>query len=157
AEHGKRPFHAILAAGNPGGQDFVVDATDLDATALPTIVQAGPSRIVVRSATEMASAVRVLFQFSKKIVFIDRNFAPDKSRFRDPFAAMLRVCLDSFGGPRRVEIELHFGHRILADAADFKASCNAWLQEIIPSGLLVTVVRWYHDDLHNRYILTDRS
>jgi hypothetical protein len=157
AEHGKRPFHAILAAANPGGHDFVVDAADLDVTALPPKLQAGPSRLVVRSAAEMTAAVRMLFQFSKKIVLMDRNFAPDKSRFRDPLAEMLMACLDRFGKPRPVEVELHFGHRVLDDAPDFKVACAAWLQEVIPIGLRLIVVRWSHEDLHNRYILTDRG
>jgi hypothetical protein len=101
--------------------------------------------------------VRVLFQFSKKIVLIDRNFSPHKPRFLDPLAEMLLACLDHIGKPRPIEIELHFGHHILHDAPDFKAACEAWLQEVIPSGMRFTVVRWYHDDLHNRYILTDRG
>jgi len=157
AEHGKRPFAAILAATNPVGHTDIVDATDLDVTALPPKVQAGPSQLVVRTAAEMAAAVRVLLQFSKKIVLMDRNFAPDKARFRDPLAEMLLCCLDRFGKPRPVEVELHFGHRILADAPDFKASCEAWLQDVIPIGMRFTVVRWNHDDLHNRYVLTDRG
>ena len=35
AEHGKRPFKAILAAGNPSNYGEVLDAADLDVTALP--------------------------------------------------------------------------------------------------------------------------
>jgi hypothetical protein len=31
------------------------------------------------------------------------------------------------------------------------------LQDIIPAGLTLTVVRWNHDELHNRYILTDQG
>jgi hypothetical protein len=157
AEHRKRPFDAILAAGNAMGHGDVVDASDLDVTALPPKLRASPSKVVVRSAAEMAEAARVLLQCSKKIVLMDRNFAPDKSRFREPLAEMLMCCLDRYSRPRRVEVELHLGHRVLDDAPDFKAACGAWLQGVIPIGMQLTVVRWNHDDLHNRYILTDRG
>jgi hypothetical protein len=156
-EHGQRPFAAILAATNPTGHSDIVDASDLDVTALPDKLRAGPSKLVVRSAVEMAAAVRVLLQFSKKIVLMDRNFAPNSRRFRDPLSEMLMCLLDRHGNPRRVEVELHFGHRVLEDAPDFKASCEAHLQDEIPSGMQLTVVQWNHYDLHNRYILTDHG
>jgi hypothetical protein len=157
AEHAKRPFHAILSAGGLAGNDDVVNASDLDVTALPVKVHAGPSQLVVRSAQDLAAAVRLLFQFSKRIVLMDRNFAPDKARYRDPLAEMLMFCLDHFGAPRRVEVELHLGHRVLDSAPDFKASCSAFLQDLIPAGIILNVVRWNHDDLHNRVIITDRG
>jgi hypothetical protein len=156
-EHGQRPFDGILAAGNPSGHADVVDAADLDVTSLPAKLQTGPSRLVVRSAVEMAEAVRVLLRFSKKIVLMDRNFAPDIRRFRDPLGEMLLCLLDQHGKPRQVEVELHFGHRVLDAAADLKAACEAHLQDVIPLGMRLTVARWNHDDLHNRYILTDRG
>ena len=156
-EHAKRPFNAILAGANPAAHVDVVDATDLDATALPPKLQAGPSKLVVRSSAQMAAALRVLLQFSKKVVLIDRNFSPDSRRFRDPLSEMLLCFLDRFGTPRKVEVELHLGDRILANAADFKVTCQAHLQDVIPVGMRLTVARWKHDDLHNRYILTDRG
>jgi hypothetical protein len=156
-EHGKRPFGAILAAGNPNEHVDIVDASDLDVTALPEKLWAGPSKLVVRSATEMAAAVRVLLEFSRKVVLMDRNFSPDNRRFRHPLAEMLLLLLDRHGKPRQVEVELHLGHRILDSAPDFKATCQAHLQDIIPVGMRLTVARWNHDDLHNRYIITDRG
>ena len=157
AEHAKRPFDAILAGRNPASYDAVVDASDLDVTALPPKLQAGPSKLVVRSAVQMATAVRVLLQFSKKIVLMDRNFSPHNHRFRDPLGEMLMYFLDRYGKPRQVEVELHFGHHILDDAPDFKAACDAHLQDVIPVGMRLTIARWNHEDLHNRYILTDRG
>jgi hypothetical protein len=157
AEHAKRPFDAILAGSSPASHGDVVDASDLDVTALPPKLRAGPSKLVVRSAAQMAEAVRVLLLFSKKVVLIDRNFSPKSPRFRDPLGEMLLCLLDRHGKPRQVDVELHFGHRILDDAPDFKAACQAHLQDVIPLGMRLTVTRWNHDDLHNRYILTDRS
>jgi hypothetical protein len=157
AEHGKRPFHAILCAGGLPGNDDVVDASDLDVTALPVKMHAGPPQLVTRSAQDLAAATRLLFQFSRKIVLMDRNFAPDKARYREPLAEMLRFCLNEFARPRQVEVELHFGHRVLENAADFRASCSAHLQDMIPEGMILNVVRWNHDDLHNRVIITDRG
>lgn len=156
-EHASRPFSAILASNGAAGNNDVIDASDLDVTALPPKLRAGPSKIVKRSAAEMAAAARVLLCFSKKIVLIDRNFSPDKPRFREPLEAMLMYCLDQFRKPRNVEVELHLGHRVLDDAPDFKASCAVWLQDVIPVGMRLTVVRWNHDDLHNRYLITDRG
>jgi hypothetical protein len=157
AEHAKRPFDALLAGSNPASHRDVVDASDLDVTALPAKLHAGPSRLVVRSAAQMAAAVRVLLQFSKKVVLIDRHFSPDSPRFRDPLAEMLMCFLDRHGRPRQVEVELHVGHRILDDAPDFRAACEAHLQDVIPLGMRLTIARWNHEELHNRYILTDRG
>lgn len=156
AEHGMRPFDGILAAPNSSVHTYIVDAADLDVTKLPASLQVYPSRRVDRSAAQMAAAVRVPLQFSKRIVFIDRYFSPDNRRFRDPFEEMLMHCLDRHGRPRQVEIELHIGHRVLDSAPDFGAACDAHLQEVIPVGMRVTVARWNHDEFHNRYILTDR-
>jgi hypothetical protein len=88
---------------------------------------------------------------------MDRNFLPDSNRYRDPLGEMLMYFLDRHGKPRPVEVELHFGHRVLEIAPNFEAACNAHLQDIVPVGIRLTVVRWNHDDLHNRYILTDRG
>jgi hypothetical protein len=156
-EHAKRPFGAILAGSNVASHGNIVDASDLDVTALPEQLRAGPSKLVVRSAMEMTAAVKVLLQLSKKIVLMDRNFSPASPRFRDPLGEMLMCLLDRQSKPRQVEVELHFGHRILDTAPDFKAACDAHLQDVIPVGMRLTVVRWNHDDLHNRYVLTDRG
>jgi hypothetical protein len=122
AEHAKRPFDAILAASNPSNDADVIDATDLDVTALPSKLQGGASKLVVRTPAQMAAAARVLLQFSKKIILIDRNFLPSSPRFCDPLMQMLACCLDRFGKPRMVEVELHFGHHVLDSAPDFKTS-----------------------------------
>ena len=157
AEHAKRPFDAILAGRNPASYDAVVDASDLDVTALPPKLQAGPSKLVVRSAVQMATAVRVLLQFSKKIVLMDRNFSPHNHRFRDPLGEMLMYFLDRYGKPRQVEVELILDITYSTMLLISKRPATRSLQDVIPVGMRLTIARWNHEDLHNRYILTDRG
>ncbi|MBL8821333.1 MAG: hypothetical protein JNJ77_02010 [Planctomycetia bacterium] len=157
SEHRRKPFEAILANSEVAGHSEVIDGNALDVTALPIPLRAGPSKIVVRTAVEMARSIRLLLQISKKIVIVDRNFSPDIMRFREPLREILNCFLDQYGRVRSVDIELHLSHRVLASATNFGIACQAHLENVIPEGMMLTIVRWNHEELHNRYILTDRG
>jgi hypothetical protein len=156
AEHGRSPFHAILANGGHAA-DYIVDASDLDVTALPDLLKAGPSRIITRTADDMGRVVRGLLLLASKIVLVEPNFTIKSPRFRDPLAAILLAALDVQQRVRpSVEVELHMGADMLDQYGDKSASLTAFLADIIPVGMRLNVVTWHKDDLHNRYLITDR-
>lgn len=156
AEHGRTPFHAILA-GCTHACAVVVDATDLDATDLPALLRDGPSQIHTRDAQELGRAVRPLLLLSKKVLIIEPNFTLKSPRFRDPLEAILMATLDLDKRVRRdIEVEMHMGMDKLDEYADKAASLNAFLQPHVPESMTITVVAWHKDDLHNRFVVTDR-
>ena len=62
-EHGKRPFHAVVAASNPRNREFVLEADSLsEANPLWCLPNLPP---VQRIATAMAQRVAPLLYFSK--------------------------------------------------------------------------------------------
>lgn len=156
AEHGRSPFRAILAS-QVHSNAVVIDATDLDATDLPPLLKAGPSRIVARDSHEIGKAVRPLLQISKRVLLVEPHFAIGSARFRDTLSAILTATLDPANKVRvGVEVELHLRMDKL-EFADRAASLNARLQSLVPDKCHFTVIGWHKDELHNRYLITERS
>lgn len=156
AEHGRSPFQAILA-GCTHSYAVVVDATDLDATDLPQLLRHGPSQIHTRNAQELGRAVRPLLLLSKKVLIIEPNFTIKSPKFRGPLEAILMATLDLDNHVRRdIEVEIHVGMDKLDEYLDKAASLNAFLQPHVPETMTLTVVGWHKEDLHNRYLITDR-
>ena len=154
-EHAKRPFHAVIAAANSNGRDFVLEESALDATYPPLLWSATTPRLIERSGLKMAEAIRILLQMSKTVLFIDRNFGPKDKGFRLGLQAFLLAMLNRHNQCQANRIEYHTGD--LVHPADFKDLCNSYLPEIIPSGVRIRFVRWRHGELHDRYIVTEHG
>lgn len=155
-EHGRNPFQAILA-NTSHACAFVVDASDLDSTDLPQLLEASPSRIVTRNASEFGKAVRPLLLISKKVLIVEPNFTIKSPRFREPFEAIVMAALDLQMRVRPdIEVELHLGMDKLDEYHNKQASLRAFLEPHVPEGMNLTVVGWHKEDLHNRYIVSDR-
>jgi hypothetical protein len=156
AEHARTPFRAVLTTTADPTFTFLIDATDLDHTALPELLKAGPSRIVLRTADEIGLSVRPLFLLSKHIVIVEPNFTINSPKFLGPWASIMRSLLDTQGNLRAdLVIELHLGADKLSEFVNPQSSLNAKLGPHIPAGNRITVVSWPKEDVHNRYILTD--
>jgi len=156
AEHGRAPFQAILAGG-PHANVVVIDANDLDSTDLPPLLHAGPSRIVARDASEIGKAVRSLLLVSKKVLLVEPNFTIKSPRFQDPLAAILMAALDLQMRVRPdAEVELHLGMDKLDEYPNKQGALDAFLRLHVPERMNFTVVGWHKDDIHNRYLVTDR-
>jgi hypothetical protein len=151
-EHGKRPFHAIVATRNVLGLDDILPE-DIDITAPPRLWQVPRSTAVQRKAAVMADAARKLLRLSRTVLFIDRNFTPKDKGFRVALEAFLGALLDQHKKWLASRIEYHLGDSIAGD--DFPDLCKAWLWDVIPCGMQVRFCRWNRTQLHNRYILTD--
>ncbi len=158
AEHTRRPFHAVLASEADPILSFVIDATDLDHTDLPKLLEAGPSKIILRTPEELGRAVLPLFLLSKQMLIVEPNFRINGSGFLKTWEALMKSMLDTQGNLRpSLEIELHLGADKLNDFVDAQASLNAKLAPLIPAGNRVSVVNWPKEDVHNRYLLTDKA
>jgi len=158
SEHGRSPFQAILATANSTDCSLVIDARDLDCTDLHVLLKAGPSQILSRDADELARVMRPLLLISKKILVVEPNFTIKSPRFQGPLSAILMATLDVQMRVRtNVEIELHLGIDKLEEYADKSAALNSFLASHIPLPMTITIVGWHKDDLHNRYIISDRG
>lgn len=152
-EHAKRPFHAIIASSNPRQHARVLDAETLDETVAQFVCPR--TAVVRRTASEMARCVAPLLRCSRLLVFVDPYFGPDSSRHRGPLDAFLREALVRPSGSR---IERLAYHTATPATEEFlRSECESRLAPLIPVGLTLTVCRWNKEDLHNRYVLTERG
>ncbi|MBI3372910.1 MAG: hypothetical protein HY017_14305 [Betaproteobacteria bacterium] len=157
AEHGKRPFHAIVAGANPRGHGAVLAAEGLDEDTPGWKVNR--EIVVARQAADLADAVSPLLRIAREIVFVDPHFDPHRPRARTSLQEFVaRACSRQNGVPiGRIEFHTSFREGIAA----FDAECRRQLPQRIPAGLRVRIVRWREraggEGLHNRYILTDRG
>ncbi len=167
AEHGRKPFHAILAVANPTAHPDVLLGDDVDEARWN--VSGEP---VLRLPAEFAAQIALLLRASHTVAFIDPHFAPTAKRFTAVFEAFLSVVFDASSGGRPPEVQLHVGIKYLdiADEVERKqaesrvvhhriAELQKYLPSVIPSGEKVTASVWKEKDggdkLHNRYVLTD--
>jgi hypothetical protein len=154
-EHGKRPFHAVIAASNPRSQEFVLEADDLsEDNTLWRLPNLPP---VQRVAMDMAQRVGPLLCFSHRILFIDPHFRPDKIQWRRPLQAFLEIATVKRRPGDLLKVEIHAKDDL--ETGLFTAYSKRSLPEIIPSGMTVRIFQWHERDrgekLHNRFILTD--
>jgi hypothetical protein len=174
AEHGERPFRAILAAGNPRNRDFVIRAEDLMDTGHP-LWDIPDDPVVPRKPGDLARAVSPLLQKCRWAVIVDPNFDPGKSRFQDTLKRFLLECVGNGGNCETPQIELHTGidrcfksyetgkNRNLDDEQCEKQkltnNCRKYLPPLIPENMILKIKIWKRKPngqrLHNRYILTD--
>jgi len=154
-EHGRRPFHAILACANPRQRDFVLEGDSVDAS--HPLWEVATSRVIARQAPAMAACVAPLLRSCTEVIFVDPHFRPHELRYRRPLAAFLATVIDNRQHPWPRRIEIHTGDELSADY--FKRECQHCLPSLVPQGMRVRIVRWRSqrggDILHNRYILTD--
>jgi hypothetical protein len=156
SEHEKRPFRAIIASHNPSDRGFILPEFDLSEDSEP-LWKVEIQRRILRTPEEMADCARLLLSCAQKIIFVDPHFNPKESRFRKPLEEFLKVIAvrpHNFGRP---VIEYHTGDRSAGISSVFKEECEKHLPKIIPVGLTVRFIRWQQDQLHNRFILTEKA
>lgn len=150
-EHTSSPFQAIIAEDNPRNCSFVLDGNTLD-DSQPLWENNLPGK-VVRKAADMANAIRPLLEWCQVVIFVDPHFGPETPRYRRPFEAFMDV-LGSRARRRPLKrVEYHTGDR--ATETFFQDECRKRLPGLTPFGLQVRLVRWRHQELHDRFILSD--
>jgi len=156
AEHGERPFRAILAKDNPRGRNYVLLGDKVEKDTPLFRIEEAPS--TPRSAQKMANLVGPVLQIAKEILLIDPHFGPENKRHRDMASALLAAAVRERTTPLPC-VEIHTSGK--ADAKFFSENARKHLPHLIPEGMKVRLVRWAvrdpHDRFHNRFILTDRG
>jgi len=161
------PFHAVIVRVSAGHPDFVLGVDRLDETNPKWKTRT--EKRVLRTATELGNAVRLLLRMSKQIFFVDKMFADqlngagkDKDRWLSILAHFIQISTES----RDVlpEFEYHSEARVLSlsEQAKFEGNCKNGLQKILPKGTSLKMKLWTNwssgkDFFHARYILTERG
>ncbi len=154
-EHGKRPFHAVIAGSNPRNREFVLEGDSIsEANPLWRVPHMPP---VQRMATDMAQRVAPLLCISKRILFVDPHFRPNEIRWRRPLQAFLSVATNARRPGDILKVEIHVNDEL--ETTFFETQCRQCLPQIIPGRLRVRILQWREreqgEKLHNRFILTD--
>lgn len=174
AEHAQRPFHALVARGNPRSIEKVIPASNLINEGHPCwcIPDTPP---IARNAHELATAVAPILRTCRQIVFIDPYFDPQKPRFMEPMAAFFKEIWARGYCYENPRVELHTSiDRFFKDyerganrnSEEEKRACsnlvlnmNKLLSRIIPTDKELHMTIWKQREqgqkLHNRYILTE--
>ncbi len=160
-EHGRDPFDAILAHSNPAQELGATICEDLS----PDHPFLAPVQTVFvrRHADDMTKAVAPLLRLSKKLVFVDPYFQPEKpGRWQASIPAMLKAAmLGRVAGSFPAVVEIHASAHIeRVDRSDFVEECQKW-SELLPAGVSVRF-RLLREKgagaaLHDRVLLTDRA
>jgi hypothetical protein len=157
-EHGRKPFRAILARGNPRSQPFVLEGNDVEENHPLWKVEA--SQFVARTPQEIGTYIGPLLRISRHVLFVDPYFRAGHRDYRELFATLfeLAVC-DKSSEPPRVEIFASTKNDL--GEVFFFDECRRCLTDLIPAGIQVKIGLWSQriggEEIHNRYILTDRG
>lgn len=150
------PFHAIIAAENPGLHQQVLVLDDVDEG--HPLMTAPHTWDVDRIGASMASAMKTLLVSSTKVLFVDRFFDISKARYQET----LKACLDTIqaSGGAGVNCEIHFCDHDNRPPPEFvEREAHKWMQGLIPDGMSITLFSWKERtggaDFHARYLLTD--
>ncbi len=159
-EHGRCPFHLILARDNPRragrvlAQSVIADPEDARWKIERTVS-------VSRTRDEFARAFAPMLSNCQEAHFIDPYFSPGDPDYRTSLEAFLDAMLDNRGGPLPGPVTVITSEK--SKAAPFSSSHgDGDLQKLsrhIPRGMEVVLKRYKERgggaELHNRYILTN--
>ena len=155
-ENQKRPFHSIVSTKNHGSATNLLIGDDIDPTDPPVLWIVPTSIHIKREPTPMANCVLALLSQCDEALFIDPYFGPGKKKHTDPLKMFLQAIVSR--GTRRMpsRIEYHGGNQD-QDTTKYQSDLEQWVKPSLPAGVTFSVIRWNKDQMHNRYILTDRG
>ncbi len=153
----QKPFNAVVGRRNEIDADNFLNIADLDDTY--PLWKISTDAVVPRKAWELACCARLLMQISRKIIIIDPNFDPVKSRFIETFSHLITFACDQHT-PERLELHAEYGFfKEQRRENDWKSDCFKNLSPLIPECLSIEVFQWEAklsgDKPHARYILTE--
>lgn len=163
-EHGRAEFRGIVAREDPAGRLHVIVGDRLREAVPPPLWVTDPEQEVEQTGAKMAAVAGPLFQSASRVAFVDRNFDPGRGRFTAALAAFLNELSKQRRGSFPT-VEYHTGDRTGErppavpphTAEEFKRLCESKLAGMIPHGQRVRLIRWRFEDLHDRFVLTDRG
>jgi hypothetical protein len=151
AAHKDRPLKAILTDCYSGNEECIIscehDFIDDNRWTIPLDSE------VNRSAAEMTQAIRPMLDCAREVVLIDRNFDPDKYRWRQFLIKLTELLSERAFSPSIGKIDFHIGDDI--GVTQLQYLCSNRIASILQGGIKVNFFVWPRDDLHDRYVLTD--
>ena len=157
AQQGIDPFHAIIATANPGDQDFVLHANDLDETHPLFVVHHDCQ--VPRDVASLATAMSFLLKTARSVLFVDAYYDPFNVKYQNTLQACLSLVHEA--NPEAVCQVHHLDHQRCPPAEAIEREAHTKFRTVIPAGMTVTIYRWREKDggegFHARYLLTDKG
>lgn len=156
AQQDSAPFHAIIASANANGHSSVLVASELDEC--EPLMEAPQTWQVPRTGVALAGAIRPLLISARTLLFVDRFFNVQASRYKETLKACLDVMHSS--GVRSVRCEIHYCDHDSRPSFDvLKRDAPTWLRDVIPAEMSVVLYAWNEkpggEDFHARNLLTD--
>jgi hypothetical protein len=151
AAHADRPFKAILTDCYNGNEKCIIscdqDFIDDRRWAIPLDSE------VERNEADMIQAIHPMLNCAREVILIDRNFSPDKYRWRQFLIKLVEFLSGRTFSPSIGRIDFHLGDNISVN--QLQNLCSSHIAGVIPAGMKVNFFIWPRDELHDRYILTD--
>lgn len=155
-ENAKRPFHAIVSSGAQNNSTNYVDGTAIDPTAPPALWIVPASIRVARQPQLMADCVTAILTQCSEVIFVDPYFGPGKINHTEPLKCFLKAIAKRGSRAMPTRVEYHTGNQDRG-TAQFQKDLERWIKPHLPPSVALSVVRWNKDELHNRYIVTNRG
>lgn len=155
AQQAIHPFHAIIAMENPGNENFILQANDID-DSHPLFAVPHESRIQ-REAKSLAEAMSIMLKAARTVLFVDAYYDPFKKEYQNT----LRACLGFVrsDNPGLVCEVHHTEYRNGPPTGKIQDNADEIFRDVIPDGLKLSIYRWREkdrgEDFHARYLLTD--
>lgn len=151
AAHEDRPFKAILTDCYNGNEECIIsceqDFIDDSRWTIPLDTE------VKRTAAELTQAIRPMLDCAREVVLIDRNFEPDKYRWRQFLIKLMEFLSARTFSPSIGKIDFHLGDKFSVN--QLQILCSNHIVDAIPTGMKLNFYVWARGDLHDRYVLTN--
>jgi hypothetical protein len=153
-----KPFHAIIASESRGDHACILVGADVDET--NALMVAPNNWEVARVGADLAAAMAPLLKSSKDILFIDRYFNVEDTRYKETLRALLAII--AANGIDGVQCEIHYGeHDRRPPLGIVERNVGRWLTGVIPDGMSIKLFGWREkaggSDFHARFLITDRG
>jgi hypothetical protein len=155
-ENQRRPFHAIVAAENYGSTANLLVGADLDPTNPPPLWIVPTSVQIRREPGIMAACVQSLLSQCDEVLFVDPYFGPGKRSHLEPLIQFLQAIARRGQRRKPSRIEYHAGNQD-KDTVRVQQNLEQHIKPHLLAGAKFSLVRWDKEQMHNRYILTDRG
>ena len=158
AQHGERPFRAIVVGEDGTRHPAVLEIDDL--TDEHDLFAASISWEVERTDEGIAAAVAPLLCSANEVLIVDPYFDLSERKFKGPLKVMMQKMVRS--GKTGSGIQIHFrAHRDRPSMEDVEREVSGWIRGLIPNEFWLELYGWeerdFGEDFHDRFLLCNRG
>jgi hypothetical protein len=114
---------------------------------------------IVREASELVRAMRLLLRSTDTVLFVDAYYDPFNSRYQDTLRACFKVVHEA-NPSAACEIH-HLDYVKCPPVEAIEREAKKKFEKVIPDGMAVSIFRWRErqngEDFHARFVLTDKG